>query len=134
MKCFWLLNHACNESQEKELREEYGVTEIIYPDNVMADLWQNLRPEKDFHEDIASSIVERIGTVDIAVVQGESTYSFYVVASLMHKGIKVLASVSERVATESRIGNEVKITRYFVHKCFREYHVPKVCFSLLRTE
>lgn len=122
MRCFWLLNHECNEVQLRELHDCFGVGEIVYPSAELAAFWCNLPCRKELETDLLEQWMAGIRSGDIAVVQGDSTYTFFVVSELMDKGVHVYASVTERVAHEERTERgECRITRLFSHRLFREY-------------
>lgn len=121
MKCYWLLNHEPTERQRDEIKEDYGVEDIIMPKMDLISFWENIPCTKEIGSDLIDSWLDNIESQDIAIVQGECTYVFYVVDALLSKGVRVLSSVSERKVEEKREGEVVLTNRYFEHKLFREY-------------
>lgn len=121
MKCYWLLNHEPTERQRNEIKEDYGAVDIIMPKMDLSSFWGNIPCTKEIGSDLIDSWLDNIEPSDIAIVQGECTYVFYVVDALLSKGVRVLSSVSERKVEEKREGEVVLTNRYFEHKLFREY-------------
>lgn len=121
MKCFWLLNHTPTERQRNEIKENYGAVDIIMPKVDLISFWMNIPCTKEIGSDLIDSWLANIESSDIAIVQGECTYVFYVVDALLSKGVRVFSSVSERKVEEKREGEVIITNRYFEHKFFREY-------------
>lgn len=125
MKCYWLMNHACTDEQFNELNNCFDVSEVIYPSEELKKFWSNLPCSTEYDLDLIFEWLEKITSEAIAVVQGDSTYSFYVVNALMDKGMRVFAAVTHRDVSEIECGNATKITRVFSHIAFREYIRPE---------
>ena len=121
MKCYWLMNHDFTNDQRKELESRFSVDQILQPSTDFKSIWSSLPPGEEFYPELVDSWIDLINCPDIAVVQGDSTYSFYVVDALLKKGVRVFASTTERIAEENVLGCETRIYRIFRHKAFREY-------------
>lgn len=121
MKCYWLLNHACNENQLRELTDRFHVDEIVYPSAELASFWAALPCDDEIHTLLIDEWVDSIGPDDMAVVQGDGTYVFYAVSALIAKGVKVYSAVSARVVEETVVGNVTTTVRHFRHITFRQY-------------
>ena len=120
--CYWLMNHECSQEQRKELRERFGVSKIIYPDDFIRELWRSIPCDDSIHGRILDQWMDCILPDDIAVVQGDSTYTFYVVDALLRKGVIVLASATKRmILHETEAIDGSTITRQFRHEIFRRY-------------
>lgn len=125
MKCYWLMNHECTVLQFAELQSRFRVDEVIYPSEELSGFWKNLPCTPMLDTRLLNQWVDSVSCDDIAVVQGDSTYSLHVVNALMDKGVHVYAAVSERVVAEQKESDgSVRIVRVFNHKLFREYSRP----------
>ena len=124
MKCHWLMNHECTVAQRTELETRFGVDELVLPGEGLSAFWSDIPCTADYHLDLVNAWLATVDSGDVAVVQGDATYSFYVVSALMAKGVRTFASVTERVVKEEKAGETVRICRVFSHKLFREYHMP----------
>lgn len=116
------MNHECTVAQREELETRFGVDELVLPGEAMSALWANIPCTSDYHLDLVNAWLATVDSSDIAVVQGDATYSFYVVSALLAKKVRTFASVTERVVKEEKAGEMVRISRVFTHKLFREYH------------
>lgn len=121
MKCFWLLNHTPSPLQIDELVNRFGVSDIVFPSQTFAAVWSELPTGDVLYPDLVDSWIDSISAPDIAIVQGDSTYTFYIVDALLEKGVRVFAATTERVVKETIHGDKVNISRIFMHKAFREY-------------
>ena len=121
MKCYWLLNHACNENQLRELMYRFHVDEIVYPSTELASFWAALPCDDAIHTPLIDEWVDSIRSDDMAVIQGDVTYVFYAVSALIAKGVKVYSAVSARVVEETVVGDVTTMVRQFRHITFRQY-------------
>lgn len=120
--CYWLMNHECSDEQRKELHERFGVSKIIYPDDSIREFWHSIPCDDFIHSRILDQWMDCIHSDDIAVVQGDSTYTFYVVDALLRRGVTVLASATKRmILHEAEDADGSTITRLFRHEIFRRY-------------
>ena len=124
MKCFWLLNHKIIDIQKEDLYRNYNITEIEYMPDAIAMIWADLPLGSSVDRKIIASIETWIGSFqdgDIAIVQGDATYSFTLIDRLIELGIPVFAAVTERIVTERMEGDTVVKKSIFKHVCFRRY-------------
>ena len=120
MKLLKLLNHNLTESQEKELKEIWGVTEIVTlsPENIK----KFGQVTKDSYRDVIDSINAEIEQIkpDLMFIQGQAG----VVHNVINANFNVtpLFAMTERKSVEKR--NEdgtVTKTNVFEHQCFMKY-------------
>jgi len=119
-----LLNHTLTPKQTQELKEIFGVNDIIVPSQEICDFWQQIPTDMEISEEFLQSVLEWLSAMqsgDILVIQGEFGATFALADWALKKGLKVLHSVTERVATENREGERIERSYVFEHKKFREY-------------
>ncbi len=119
-----LLNHTLTPRQSQELKENFSVSDIVIPSQEISDFWQQIPIKAEINEELLKPILEWLSAMqagDILVIQGEFGATFALTDWALKKGLKVLHSVTERVATESRKGELVERGYVFEHRKFREY-------------
>jgi len=124
LKCYVLLNHEVSDTQKNQLAEIYQVSEIVQPHLELKERWGNIPPVPEMDKrlmELAVHWFDSIDSSDIVFLQGESCHTFALVDYLLSRGIKVVASVTARKATEKKVGEKVIKTSEFVHTYFREY-------------
>lgn len=124
-RCFVLSNHVLTEDQKKELKNKYFVEIIIEAPKDIASIWSQIPAYSDFNYSLLKKIIDWISNADpedYAVVQGELTYSFYIVDYLLKNKITVLAAITERVSTEIIHAEYIEKKSIFRHCGFRPYH------------
>ena len=124
MKLLKLLNHALTESQEKELKEVWGVTEIVTlsPENIKAFG----QITKDSYHDVINSINAEINAEieqskpDLMFIQGQAGVVHNVINA--NPNITPLFAMTERksIETQNPDGTVTK-TAVFEHQCFMKY-------------
>ncbi len=123
-RCFWLLNHQILDVQKKDLKKSYGVDEFVMPTSAVADLWGNVPTSETIPDSYFEEIeawFDDITPYDVAVIQGEPTASFRIVAYLLNKGVTVLAGITERKSVDRQQDGKVIKMSVFEHVCFRRY-------------
>jgi len=127
-----LLNHTLTPKQAQELKENFNSTNIIMPPQKISDFWQQIPTDAEIGEELLKPVLEWLSVMqngDILIIQGEFGATFALVGLALEKGVKVLHSVTERIATESRNGELVERNYVFEHKRFREY--KKIVYSAI---
>jgi len=124
LKSYILLNHTLTTNQTQELKEKFGVSDIILPPQEISDLWQQIPTDAEINKKLLNPILNWLLTTkhgDILVIQGEFGASFAIIDWALSRGLTVLHSVTERMATESRSGEVVQRSYVFEHVRFREF-------------
>lgn len=127
--CYWLLNHKPTEGQKKELQDSFQVEKIVFPSESISSYWESIPPVPLLSIEHMENICYWLSSMkkdDVAVVQGEMTATFYCVSFLLERGNKVLSSVTERHADETRTGETIVRSYVFRHLCFRPYRQCKL--------
>jgi hypothetical protein len=123
-KAYILLNHTLTCKQTQELKEKFGVSDIIIPPQEISDFWQQIPTDAEIGENLLKPTLNWLLTAkkgDILVIQGEFGATFAIADWALRRGLAVLHSVTERVATESRKGELVHRSYVFEHVRFREF-------------
>lgn len=120
MKLLKLLNHNLTESQEKELKEVWGVTEIVTlsPEN----LKKFGQVTKESYNDVINSINNEIKEInpDLMFIQGQAGVVHNVINA--NKNIIPLFAMTERRSKEiENPDGTVTKTNVFEHQCFMKY-------------
>lgn len=120
MKLLKLLNHSLTKSQEKELKEVWGVTEIVTlsPENIKKF---GQVTKKSYH-DVIDSINAEIRQIkpDLMFIQGQAGVVHNVINA--NSNVTPLFAMTERksVETQNTDGTITK-TNVFEHQCFMKY-------------
>lgn len=120
MKLLKLLNHSLTKSQEKELKEVWGVTEIVTlsPENIK----KFGQVTKKSYCDVIDSINAEIRQIkpDLMFIQGQAGVVHNVINA--NSNVTPLFAMTERksVETQNTDGTITK-TNVFEHQCFMKY-------------
>lgn len=126
-KVFVLLNHELTENQNKELLEEFEVSDIIYPSKNILDFWSNISCSKKLDIDtlkknICSWLRQEAKENDYVIVQGEFGATFFVVDFCFQNYLIPIYSTSKRIYKEvNNNDGSISRTHVFKHECFRKY-------------
>jgi len=123
-KAYILLNHTLTANQTQELKEKFGVNNIILPPQEISDFWQQIPTDAEISENLLKPILNWLlmtKSGDILVIQGEFGSTFAIADWALGRGLTVLHSVTERIATESRSGEVVQRSYVFEHVRFRKF-------------
>ena len=123
-KAYCLLNHTLTENQIKDLYEEWGIQEIIYPQEQLSVKWSQIAPGKTLDYGLIYEVCSWLAGAekeDVIVVQGEYGSTFCIVDYSLKNGLVPVHAVTKRVATEMREGEIVTRKYIFEHCCFRKY-------------
>lgn len=123
-KCYCLLNHDLTQNQITELKEEFSVTEIIYPSEEISKLWSQIPPTKKVDRNIIKKITDWLSDAeknDVLIVQGDFASTFLIVDFALKKELIPICATTKRIAKESRNGETVHREYIFEHVCFRRY-------------
>lgn len=120
MKMLKLLNHNLTEAQEKELKEEWGVTEIVTLSEENIKRFGQV--SKETYKDTINRIDCEIKEIspDIMFIQGQAG----VVHNLINLNLNVIAifAMTERKSIEkTNEDGTVTKTAIFEHQCFMKY-------------
>ncbi len=123
-KTFCLLNHSLTQNQLAELEQKFNSSEIIYPEEKIANLWAQIPPE-DFDcgiiDDAILWLKENSSPGDLFIVQGEFGSTFMLVDFALKNNLVPLYATTRRVAKEKREGESVFREYIFEHVCFKKY-------------
>ena len=123
-RTFCLLNHILTQKQLDELKQKFGSTEIVYPEESLSTLWSQIPPEKS-NADIISSVVSWLKRNaergDLFIVQGEFGSTFTLADFALKNGLVPIYATTRRIAKETRSGETVHREYIFEHVCFKEY-------------
>ena len=81
-KAYCLLNHTLTENQIKDLYEEWGIQEIIYPQEQLSVKWSQIAPENTLDYGLIYEVCSWLAGAekeDVIVVQGEYGSTFCIV-------------------------------------------------------
>jgi hypothetical protein len=123
-QAYCLLNHALTSNQLTELRERFGVTEIVYPPKEIALRWSEIPTVTKLTAEQIAPFVEWLSGAEsgtIVILQGETGATFALVDYCLQKEYVPLHAVTKRVAQETRDGEIVHRGYVFEHVCFRRY-------------
>jgi hypothetical protein len=130
---FILMNHKLSPEQERDARDNLGVTEFVYPPKEVLDLWANVPPEANMW-DIQVDLVPIytwfrmvLEANDVILVQGESvsTYKFVDTIRTMFTmlNVRCVAATSRRESVEEQLSDgTVQKKSIFKHVRFRAYY------------
>lgn len=121
---FCLLNHELTENQVSELRKEYSVSNIIYPDSNLSGIWSQIPATQKLNKTPIYAVVDWLAAAqagDVVIIQGEVGSTFMLVDYALKKKLIPIHAVSKRVSKEVRVGEQVQKQNIFEHVCFREY-------------
>lgn len=123
-RTFCLLNHILTQKQLDELKQKFGSTEIVYPNESLSTLWSQIPPEKS-NADIIASVVfwlkRNAERGDFFIVQGEFGSTFTLADFALKNGLVPIYATTRRIAKETRSGETVHREYIFEHVCFKEY-------------
>ena len=123
-KAFCLLNHTLTEIQIKELKEEFGAPEIVYPSEELSKKWSQIPATRELDMTPIQEVIEWLSaaqTSDVLIIQGEFGSTFMLVDYALKRGLIPVHAVTKRVAQEVRIGEKIQKQHTFEHVCFRRY-------------
>lgn len=123
-QAFCLLNHELTQNQIKELKEEFNVSQIIYPSKELSQLWSQIPPSKRTDKSIINKIISMLEFAkkdDVLIVQGDFASTFMIVDFALKNELIPICATTKRIAKESRQGEVVKREYIFEHVCFRKY-------------
>jgi hypothetical protein len=130
---FILMNHKLSPEQERDARENLGVTEFVYPPKEVLDRWANVPPEANMW-DIQVDLVPIytwfrmvLEANDVILVQGESVsmYKFVDTIKTMFTmlNVRCVAATSRRESVEEQLPDgTVQKKSVFKHVRFRAYY------------
>lgn len=127
-QAFCLLNHELTQNQVKELKEEFNVSQIIYPSKELSQLWSQIPPSNRTDKTIINKIISFIEFAkkdDVLIVQGDFASTFMIVDFALKNELIPICATTKRIAKESRQGEVVKREYIFEHVCFRKYEYYK---------
>ena len=107
MKLLVLLNHPLNDIQIKELKEQWGVTDIVYLSPENAKRFDNIT--KDNYETNIEEINKEVRAVapNLMLIQGHSALVYNIIIN--NTFVTPIFALSERKSSE------------FQHICFMQY-------------
>jgi hypothetical protein len=124
VNAYCLLNHVLTANQIGELKNDFGVERIMYPEPELSAAWSNIPTEKTLTADHLlpfSRWLSAANKGDVVILQGEAGAAFALVDFCLSRGLVPLHSVTRRIARESREGEKVLRSQVFEHVCFRRY-------------
>lgn len=127
-QAFCLLNHELTQNQVKELKEEFNVSQIIYPSKELSQLWSQIPPSNRTDKTIINKIISFLEFAkkdDVLIVQGDFASTFMIVDFALKNELIPICATTKRIAKESRQGEVVKREYIFEHVCFRKYEYYK---------
>lgn len=123
-RTFCLLNHILTQKQLDELKQKFGSTEVVYPEESLSTQWAQI-PSEESNADIIASVVSWLKRNaergDFFIVQGEFGSTFTLVDFALKNALVPLYATTRRVAKEFRSGETVRREYVFEHVCFKEY-------------
>ena len=131
MNVLVLMNHQLTPIQEKELKTEYFINKIIYPDKSIEKLWSSIKPEKELNIKMLDKIILWLSrnsySGDYCIIQGEFGATFYLVDYCFKKKLIPIYAASGREYKEEILEDgSVKRVHIFRHVNFRKYIRYKV--------
>lgn len=122
-----IFSHKIMEDQEKELKEKFGITEIISLNDECQKIWTDVyfkNKEKYFEnlKKIKKYIKDNLDENDYALVQGEWGYTYNIVNYCIKNKIIPIYSFSKRESFEEITVDEVIKLSKFKHIEFLKYN------------
>lgn len=128
MKLFVLTNHSVTAEQREDALLSLHAGEIIELPSALKLLWGEVPPDVDSVETCVRPFLEWLekecSCDDVVWVQGEWGVTVSVLDWCRSRNIRCVYATTGRVATETAVGSEIKMTHVFKHVRFRDY--PKI--------
>ncbi|MDL1970754.1 MAG: CRISPR-associated protein Csx20 [Candidatus Desulfofervidaceae bacterium] len=123
---YLLFSHKLTPEQEKDLKENWQVENIISLPPELQYLWSQVPPDlfelNEYLEPIKGWLKENVQKGDLVLIQGDFGAVYLMVNYAFSLGLTPIYATTERaVKEESSPEGEVVIERIFRHKRFRRY-------------
>jgi len=123
---YLIFSHKLTSEQERDLKQNWQVENIIPLPAKMQYLWSNVPPNlpelSGYLEPIKHWLKENAKLGDLALIQGDFGAVYLMVNYAFSLGLTPIYATTERtVKEESSTEGEVVIERIFRHKRFRKY-------------
>ncbi len=127
-KAFLIFSHELTRDQEKDLRDNWNVQQIISMPEELENLWRNVPPHLTELREFLTPIfqwIERAGTRgDLALIQGDFGATYLLVNEAFRIGLIPVYSTTRRIIEEEILpSGEVRQNRIFKHEIFRVYGI-----------
>ena len=125
-KAIFLVSHAPTLEQKEQLKEKWGINNLIIPPEEIQKIWASIPPDissvNQWIEPIINWLSDVCSSGDIIVVQGDYGATFIVVNWAKKKGcVPVYATTQRILEEEKKEDGSVIQKRIFKHSCFRKY-------------
>ena len=123
-KALLLFSHQLTEKQEKELKEDIKVENIISLPNELQEMWSNVSIYENYEENIEKIkkfIRNNFNEKDVMLIQGNWGYTYNLVKWSIENEFLPVYSYTERNVEEIKDGENVKKISYFKHVKFIRY-------------
>lgn len=127
-KCFVLLNHKFDEKQVTELKDRYGVEEVVPAPEELAGRWSQIPAEGEFPFihilPILEWLTENATEDDLVWVQGEPASVMVICALCREKKLEAVYATTRRDSVDiPQEDGSVKKVMQFKHVNFRSYPI-----------
>lgn len=122
---YLLFSHQLNNKQIENAKDKFGVSNFIYLNKELQDLWSNmpydklsLKEELEYFENF---IKMNVKVDDIVLIQGDFGAVYHMVNFCKQLNLKALYSTTKREVEEKVENNKTIKYVVFEHQIFREY-------------
>jgi uncharacterized protein MJ1673 len=123
-KVIVFLSHDLDMEQKKELKEKYGIEEIIFLPEKLQKIWSNVQCDENYEKDLEKLIIFMNKTLeknDCIIAQGNWGYVYSIVTEAKKRGYVPLYGFSYRDGEDKVInGEKIRISK-FKHIKYIEY-------------
>ncbi len=124
MNTYCLMNHEPTAKQLYELKTEFGSEHVKFPIDRIQKIWAHIPTDRKFNKKLLYEVIKWIDSIEkgsVIIIQGEAGVSFALVLHARQRGLIPVHSVTERIARETRNGEQITREYLFEHICFRKY-------------
>jgi len=124
-RMFLLFSHKLTDSQEADAKNSLGVSEFVYLNENLQELWSNIPPDmadiKGYLEPLVEFLKYSLSREDIVLVQGDFGATCYISKVLKELGGVPVYATTKRDVVEIKVGDKIEKKSVFEHVMFREY-------------
>lgn len=124
-KIFLLFSHTLTTRQEKDLKENHGIEEMIYLPPNLQDIWSNVDPEiieDEKLQEVLDYVIQNSREKDYVLIQGEWGFVYKSINFFKEKNLVPVYSTTKRDVIETT-QDDGKILKksIFEHVKYKKY-------------